>query len=227
MDLIGSTSVRLTEGKYDSEEKMSRSAEESIAYYSQFECVNRIHIVDLIGAKAQHAREFDYIKSLRRLTTKDIEVGGGIRTKSQIMDYFAAGINYCIVGTKGIQDTDWLKEMAHTFPGRIYLSVDAYGEDIKVNGWEEDTELNLFSFVRRLSDIPLGGIIYTDIAKDGKMSGPNFELTGQLVKATTIPVIASGGIRHQQDIQRLASLNVHAAIIGKAAHQASFWEGLK
>lgn len=106
IDLIGSTSVRLTEGKYDSEEKMSRSAEESIAYYSQFECVNRIHIVDLIGAKAQHAREFDYIKSLRRLTTKDIEVGGGIRTKSQIMDYFAAGINYCIVGTKGIQDTD-------------------------------------------------------------------------------------------------------------------------
>lgn len=77
IDLIGSTSVRLTEGKYDSEEKMSRSAEESIAYYSQFECVNRIHIVDLIGAKAQHAQEFDYIKSLRRLTTKDIEVGGG------------------------------------------------------------------------------------------------------------------------------------------------------
>ncbi len=101
IDLIGSTSVRLTEGKYDSEEKMSRSAEESIAYYSQFECVNRIHIVDLIGAKAQHARVFDYIKSLRRLTTKDIEVGGGIwYTKSQIMDYFAAGINYCIVGTK-------------------------------------------------------------------------------------------------------------------------------
>ncbi|UMT75678.1 1-(5-phosphoribosyl)-5-((5-phosphoribosylamino)methylideneamino)imidazole-4-carboxamide isomerase [Staphylococcus roterodami] len=227
IDLIGSTSVRLTEGKYDSEEKMSRSAEESIAYYSQFESVKRIHIVDLIGAKAQHAREFDYIKSLRMLTTKDIEVGGGIRTKAQIMDYFAAGINYCIVGTKGIQDTEWLQEMAHTFPGRIYLSVDAYGEDIKVNGWEEDTELNLFAFVKKLSDIPLGGIIYTDIAKDGKMSGPNFELTGQLAKATTISVIASGGIRHQQDIQRLESLNVHAAIIGKAAHHASFWEGLK
>ena len=126
---------------------------------------------------------------------------------------------------KGIQDTEWLKEMAHTFPGRIYLSVDAYGEDIKVNGWEEDTELNLFSFVKQLSDIPIGGIIYTDIAKDGKMSGPNFELTGQLVKATTIPVIASGGIRHQQDIQRLASLNVHAAIIERLHIKASFWEG--
>ncbi len=120
-------------------------------------------------------------------------------------------------GTKGIRILDWLKVMAHTFPGRIYLSVDAYGEDIKVNGWERDTELNLFSFVSQLSDIPLGGIIYIDIAKDGEIfPGPNFELTGQLVKATTIPVIASGGIRHQQDIQRLASLNVHAAIIGKA-----------
>ncbi len=166
--MIGSTSVRLTEGKYDSEEKMSRSAGEGeYRFYSQFECVNRIHIVDLIGAKAQY-RRFDYIKSLRRLTTKDIEVGGGIRTKSQIMDYFAAGINYCIVGTKGIQDTDWLKEMAHTFPGRIYLSVDAYGEDIKVNGWEEDTELNLFSFVRRLSDIPLAALYILILLKMAK-----------------------------------------------------------
>ncbi|MBE2130028.1 1-(5-phosphoribosyl)-5-((5-phosphoribosylamino)methylideneamino)imidazole-4-carboxamide isomerase, partial [Staphylococcus schweitzeri] len=122
---------------------------------------------------------------------------------------------------------DWLIEMAHTFPGRIYLSVDAYGADVLVNGCEEDTELKFFPFVIQLSDIPLAGNINTDIAKDSKMSGTNFELTGELQKATIRPVIASGGIRHQQDIQRLESLNVHAAIIGKAAHQSSFWAGLK
>ncbi|MBO1199036.1 1-(5-phosphoribosyl)-5-((5-phosphoribosylamino)methylideneamino)imidazole-4-carboxamide isomerase [Staphylococcus simiae] len=227
IDLINSTSVRLTEGKYASEEKMTRSAEESIQFYNKFQCVRRIHIVDLIGAKEQKACEFTYINKLRQLTNKDIEVGGGIRTKQQIMDYLAAGINYCIVGTKAIKDIEWLTDMSHLFPERLYVSIDAYGTNIKINGWEEDTALDLFDYVSQINHLPLGGIIYTDIAKDGKMAGPNFELTGKLVQATSLPVIASGGIRHQQDIKQLAQLNVHAAIVGKAAHQPSFWEGLQ
>ena len=84
IDLINSTSVRLTEGKYDSKEKMEKSVEDSIRFYSQFKCVKRIHIVDLIGAKAKEVKEFDYIRSLRKLTTKPIEVGGGIRSKQTI-----------------------------------------------------------------------------------------------------------------------------------------------
>ncbi|MDI9230685.1 1-(5-phosphoribosyl)-5-((5-phosphoribosylamino)methylideneamino)imidazole-4-carboxamide isomerase [Staphylococcus caprae] len=226
IDLINSTSVRLTEGKYESEEKMERSVEDSIEFYSQFESVKRIHIVDLIGAKAKEARELDYIKTLRGRTHKPIEVGGGIRTISTIEDYFNAGIDYCIVGTKGIQHPQWLSEIANHFPGKIYLSVDAYQEDIKINGWEEDAQLNLFEFVSQIERLPLGGIIYTDISKDGKLSGPNFEITGRLAEFTNLPIIASGGIRHQHDLKRLEQLNVHAAIIGKAAHHASFWEGL-
>lgn len=226
IDLINSTSVRLTEGKYDSEEKMKRTVEESIDFYSKFDCVTRIHVVDLIGAKAKEVRELDYIKSLRSLTHKPIEVGGGIRTKQTIEDYLNANIDYCIIGTKGIQDTEWLAEMANYFPGKIYLSVDAYQEDIKINGWEEDAQLNLFEFVARIENLPLGGIIYTDISKDGKLSGPNFDITGRLANFTHLNVIASGGIRHQQDLEQLEQVKVHAAIVGKAAHQPSFWEGL-
>lgn len=127
IDLINATSVRLTEGKYDSEEKMARTAEESIQFYNQFQCVDRIHIVDLIGAKKQSSIEQDYIKTLRNLTDKPMEVGGGIRSETTIQQYFDANIDFCIIGTKGIQDLTWLADMAQKYPNRLYLSVDEIG----------------------------------------------------------------------------------------------------
>jgi len=226
IDLINATSVRLTEGKYDSEEKMPRSAEESIKFYNQFKCVDRIHIVDLIGAKQQSSIERNYIKELRQLTDKSMEVGGGIRSIDTIEAYFNDGIDYCIVGTKGIQDLAWLEQMANQYPNRIYISVDAYRRDVKINGWEQDAQLDLFDLVDEIERFPLGGIIYTDISKDGRLEGPNFEITGQLVAASDKQIIASGGIRNQQDLTQLESLGVYAAIVGKAAHNADFWEGL-
>lgn len=226
IDLINATSVRLTEGKYDSEEKMPRSAEESIKFYNQFKCVDRIHIVDLIGAKQQSSIERNYIKELRQLTDKSMEVGGGIRSIDTIEAYFNDGIDYCIVGTKGIQDLAWLEQMANQYPNRIYISVDAYRRDVKINGWEQDAQLDLFDLVNEIERFPLGGIIYTDISKDGRLEGPNFEITGQLVAASDKQIIASGGIRNQQDLTQLESLGVYAAIVGKAAHNADFWEGL-
>ena len=117
--------------------------------------------------------------------------------------------------------------MTHSFPNKIYLSVDAYVEKIKLNGWLDDAGINLFDFIEKINTFPLGGIIYTDISKDGKMSGPNFELTGKLVQSTSIPVIASGGIRNKDDIDQLDALNVHAAIVGKAANTDAFWEGIE
>ncbi|WP_253345647.1 1-(5-phosphoribosyl)-5-((5-phosphoribosylamino)methylideneamino)imidazole-4-carboxamide isomerase [Staphylococcus equorum] len=226
IDLINATSVRLTEGKYDSEEKMPRSAEKSIKFYNQFKCVDRIHIVDLIGAKQQSSIERNYIKELRQLTDKSMEVGGGIRSIDTIEAYFNDGIDYCIVGTKGIQDLAWLEQMANQYPNRIYISVDAYRRDVKINGWEQDAQLDLFDLVNEIERFPLGGIIYTDISKDGRLEGPNFEITGQLVAASDKQIIASGGIRNQQDLTQLESLGVYAAIVGKAAHNADFWEGL-
>lgn len=226
IDLIDSTSVRLTEGKYDSQESMPRTAEEAISFYSQFKQVSRIHVIDLIGAKNQQPTESDYIEQLVGLTELPIEVGGGIRTIDTIQSYFDKGISYIIVGTKGIQDLTWLAEVSRQFPNKIYLSVDAYVEEIKLNGWIDDAGLNLFDFVKQIDHLPLGGIIYTDISKDGKMEGPNFELTGKLVQSTRLPVVASGGIRNTDDIEQLNQLNVHAAIVGKAANTDAFWEGL-
>ncbi|AYU54799.1 1-(5-phosphoribosyl)-5-((5-phosphoribosylamino)methylideneamino)imidazole-4-carboxamide isomerase [Staphylococcus debuckii] len=226
IDLINSTSVRLTEGDYTSKEAMTRTAEEAVAFYSQFKCVTRIHVIDLIAAKQQTPIETDYIEQLVGLTHLPFEVGGGIRSLETIETYFSKGAQYIIVGTKGIQNTKWLKAVAEQYPGRIYISVDAFVDEIKINGWLENTGINLFDFVEKINHLPLGGIIYTDISKDGKLQGPNFELTAQLVNSTPLPVIASGGIRNQADLTQLEQAGVQAAIVGKAANTESFWEGL-
>ncbi|ARJ50680.1 1-(5-phosphoribosyl)-5-((5-phosphoribosylamino)methylideneamino)imidazole-4-carboxamide isomerase [Staphylococcus lutrae] len=226
IDLIEGRSVRLTEGDYRTSEAMPRSAEDSIQFYNQFDCVDRIHIIDLIGAKAQQSVEMDYIRQLVQASRKPIEVGGGIRDERTLRHYFSHGVDYCIVGTQALTNVDWLTDMSHLFPGKIYVSVDAYHTAIKINGWQEDAALNLFEYVSQIEHLPLGGVIYTDISKDGKLEGPNFDITAQLVEATPLPVIASGGIRHQQDLLRLEALGVSAAIVGKAANQAEFWEGL-
>lgn len=227
IDLIDSQSVRLTEGDYETKEAMARTAEEAVQFYSRYKCVKRIHVIDLIAAKTKQPVEADYIEQLVGLTDLPIEVGGGIRSTETIEDYFNKGVAYVIVGTKGIQDTAWLKTATEQFPNRIYLSVDAYVDEIKVNGWLEETGLNLFEFVKTIEHLPLGGLIYTDISKDGKLEGPNFELTKQLAQATALPVVASGGIRSSDDLKRLEADGVHAAIVGKAANTEAFWEGLE
>ncbi|CAL27543.1 1-(5-phosphoribosyl)-5-((5-phosphoribosylamino)methylideneamino)imidazole-4-carboxamide isomerase [Staphylococcus carnosus] len=226
IDLIDSTSVRLTEGDYETKEAMSRTAEEAIEFYSRYNCVTRIHVIDLIAAKQQTPLETNYIEQLVGLTQLPFEVGGGIRTLETIETYFDKGIQNVIIGTKGIQDPEWLKTVAEKYPGRIYISVDAYIDEIKVNGWLEDTGLNLFDYVQQIDSAPLGGIIYTDISKDGKLEGPNFELTAKLAASTKLPVIASGGIRSKEDLERLEKAGVAVAIVGKAANTQSFWEGL-
>ncbi len=226
IDLIEGKSVRLTEGDYSTSEAMTRSAEDSIQFYNQFESVDRIHIIDLIGAKAQRAIEMDYIQQLIQASDKPIEVGGGIRDEATLRRYFDSGVDYCIVGTQAITNTAWLAEMSQLFPGKIYVSVDAYRTAIKINGWIEDAALDLFDYVAQIETFPLGGVIYTDISKDGKLAGPNFEITAQLAQATSLPVVASGGIRDRQDLERLEASGVTAAIVGKAANQSTFWEGL-
>lgn len=227
IDLIDNQSVRLTEGKYESKEIMARTPEEAIAFYSQFDQVKRIHIVDLMGALHQKPAERDFISSLIRSSTHPIEIGGGIRSKETIEYYLNAGVSYVIVGTRGIQDLEWLKKMTDLFPEKIYLGLDAKKDQVAVNGWTETEEQTIYDIVEETKDFSLGGIIYTDISKDGKMAGPNVELTGKLVELSPHPITASAGIRNLEDMKALEAVGVHAAIVGKAANNDAFWEGIK
>ncbi|SFC21933.1 1-(5-phosphoribosyl)-5-[(5-phosphoribosylamino)methylideneamino] imidazole-4-carboxamide isomerase [Alkalibacterium subtropicum] len=226
IDLIDQQSVRLTEGVYDSKEIMERSPKEAISFYNRFKQVTRIHIVDLMGALHKKPSEKTFIKELIASSTYPVEIGGGIRSKETIDYYLSSGASYVIVGTRGMQDSQWLKEMTTLYPGKIYLGLDAKKDQVAVNGWTESVDKTIYDVAEETASLALGGIIYTDISKDGKMQGPNFELTEKLVELTPHPVTASGGIRSSDDLKRLEQAGIKAAIVGKAANTEAFWEGI-
>ncbi|WP_080145387.1 1-(5-phosphoribosyl)-5-((5-phosphoribosylamino)methylideneamino)imidazole-4-carboxamide isomerase [Marinilactibacillus piezotolerans] len=226
IDLIDQQSVRLTEGKYESKEVMNRSAEEAIEYYNQFKQVTRIHIVDLMGALHQKPAESEFITNLIQTSRLPIEIGGGIRSQETIEHYLSNGASYVIVGTKGLQDLDWLRQMTDLYPGKIYLGLDAVKDQVAVNGWTETEDFTIYDVAEKTASFKLGGIIYTDISKDGKMGGPNVELTAKLVELSPHPITASGGIRSLSDMKELETIGVKAAIVGKAANTSEFWEGI-
>lgn len=224
IDIIGGENVRLTEGDYGTTETMKRTPLEAVRFYRQFEQVKRIHLVDLMGAKEKSPREYEtFAQLIAAAESMPVEIGGGIRSEATIQAYLELGADYLVIGTRGLQDPDWLRSQAEKRPGRLVLGLDAQGTDIAINGWLESLGVDIFEFVDQIQDVPLGGIIYTDIRKDGRMEGPSFELTGELVKRSVHPVIASGGVRSKDDVDRLEALGVQAAIVGKAANTDSFW----
>ncbi|WP_088006256.1 HisA/HisF-related TIM barrel protein [Indiicoccus explosivorum] len=227
IDIINSQNVRLTEGDYGSSTAMGRTPLEAAAFYSGFEQVGRIHTVDLIGALKKEPVEQDLFGQLIEAAGKPVQIGGGIRSEETIESYFALGASYLVIGTKGLSDPEWLTDVSRRYPGKLYLGLDARGERVALNGWQEESEKTVFDVLEELADSKIGGVIYTDISKDGRMEGPNVEMNGRLAKASKWPVTASGGVRHIEDISRLEAEGVAAAIVGKAANSPDFWRDVR
>ncbi len=227
IDLIEGESVRLVQGDYGQKSQMPRTPEEAIKFYTQYEQVTRIHVVDLIGAKEQAAKESNLVGELKKLTDIPLEIGGGLRNRETIEIYDELGIDYFILGTRAILEVDWLQEMVDLYPGRIYVGIDAKGEDIYIDGWTKNSGRQIDDYMKEIEPLDIAGVIYTDIAKDGMEAGPNIERTAQLQKATKHTVVASGGVRHQEDLNRLKAHGIREAIVGKAANTDAFWEGLQ
>lgn len=226
IDIIDSQNVRLTEGDYGTKTAMGRTPLEAVEFYNRQPRVTRIHLVDLIGAKEKRPAEMDLFKKLIESTDRPAEIGGGIRSENTIRRYLDMGAGYLIIGTKGLTDPDWLMEMSLKYPGRLMLGLDARGDRIALNGWLETGEATIFETLDRLDGARLAGVIYTDIARDGRMEGPNIGMTGKLARASAWPVTASGGVRHARDLRALEEEGITAAIVGKAANTEEFWESL-
>ncbi|MCM3087001.1 HisA/HisF-related TIM barrel protein [Bhargavaea ginsengi] len=227
IDIIDSQNVRLTEGDYDTKAAMGRSPLEAVAFYSEQPRVGRIHTVDLIGAKEKKPAEMDLFRDIIKATQLPVEIGGGIRSEETIREYLDMGAGYLIIGTKGLTEPDWLIEMSRKYPGKLMLGLDARGDKVALNGWLETAETTVFEMLERLDGAEIGGVIYTDIARDGRMEGPNVEMTGKLAKASKWPVTASGGVRNGSDLAALEAEGVFAAIVGKAANTDEFWESIR
>jgi len=220
IDLRDGKCVRLIQGQYDRQINYRDNPVEQAREFSS-DGAKWLHIVDLDGAKLGRPVNTDTISAIAALGILNIEVGGGLRDEASIKQLLDIGVNRVIIGTKAVQDFEWFSEMAQKFSGKIVLGLDAKGSKVATHGWTQDSSLTLLEFAADAAKLPLAAIIYTDIAKDGMMSGPNFERTKALVEAVDVPVVASGGVNTVEDIKKLTEFSPEAAIIGRSLYEGT------
>ncbi len=218
IDLKDGECVRLLQGR---KEMLTSYSRDPVAVAKRWveEGATLIHIVDLDGAFSGTQKNLDSIERIRRAVEVDIEVGGGIRDLERIEMLVSMGINRVIIGTAAVENPELVREASARHPGRILVGIDARDGRVAVKGWEETTEVDAMEFALRMQQTGAAGIIYTDISRDGMMTGPNIEATRAMTEVLDIPVIASGGISSLDDIARLKSIRgLWGAITGKALY---------
>jgi phosphoribosylformimino-5-aminoimidazole carboxamide ribotide isomerase len=179
-----------------------------------------IHLVDLNGAVEGEPRNLTQIEAVIRSAPVQVQVGGGIRNMTTVRRYFKSGISRIVLGTGALKDRAFLQQACQEFPKRILLGLDARDGKVAVKGWTSLSETTATHLLKELAGFDLGAVIYTDIARDGMLSGPNIAALREILTFSAFPVIASGGISTIEDLQALQSLRprVEGAIVGKALY---------
>lgn len=221
IDLRGGRCVRLKQGDYG-QETVFGDDPAAMAQRWEDEGATRIHLVDLDGAKAGRPVNVDAVKAIVARVKVPCQLGGGVRDASTIAAWLDAGIERVIVGTKAIKDPDWFRSTALLFPGRLVLGLDARDGRVATDGWLDVSEVDASDLAAQFDDLPLAALVYTDIACDGMLTGPNVVATGALARRLKTPVIASGGVGTLEDLGRLAELPVAGCIVGRALYEGRF-----
>jgi len=221
IDLKDGQCVRLRQGKFD-EVTVYYNNPQDAAIRWQNEGAKVLHVVDLDGAKKGCISNLSSIKKIREVFHGEIEVGGGIRKTGDIELLLNSGIDRVILGTIAVEKPDFVKEVCKSFPERIIAGIDARDGYVAVKGWTEITKIKATELAQKMQEHGVWGIIYTDISRDGMLTGPNIEATKELVDVLSIPVIASGGVSSIEDIKRLAEIeNLWGVITGKAIYSGA------
>ena len=220
IDLMGGQCVRLVKGDYAT---ASRVAEDPVETAQAFEAAGAewIHLVDLDGAKAKQPRNRDTILDISRQTGLKTEVGGGIRDMEAVESYLAEGIDRVILGSAAISNPAFVREAAATYGGQIAVGIDARNEMASAEGWRDDSSIHYLDLARRMDEIGVSAIIYTDISRDGTLEGPNIHQLEMLRGAVSCEVIASGGVACIEDIALLRDSFLHGAVCGKALYSGN------
>ncbi|MGB2755786.1 MAG: 1-(5-phosphoribosyl)-5-[(5-phosphoribosylamino)methylideneamino]imidazole-4-carboxamide isomerase [Phycisphaerae bacterium] len=218
IDIRGGRCVRLRQGRFDEETVFD---EDPAAVARRFEAAGAewLHVVDLDGAREGEPRNLDTVRAIRRAVKVQVELGGGLRTTAAVAEALAAGIDRVIVGTRAVREPEWLEELARRFAGCVVWGLDTRNARVAVAGWSEVTQKTVVEMLDDVGGLPLAAIIYTDIGRDGMMSGPNVVATAELVKVSRFPVIASGGVTTAEDIRALKKSGAAGAIIGRALYE--------
>lgn len=231
VDIKNGKCVRLIQGQKEKETVYSDSPSFMAKKWEEMGA-ELLHLVDLDGAFEGKPKNFNVIKDVVSSLTIPVELGGGIRSLKTIEEYVAVGVKRVILGTAALEIKGFLKEACQQFPGCIVLGLDARDGYVAVKGWTEIMEKKAKDLVNEFQDIGIRAIIYTDIKRDGMMSGPNLEAVKELAEYTSIPLIVSGGVsslKNIEDILAMKEKNIEGAIIGKALYEKSidFTEALQ
>ena len=219
IDLKDGRCVRLRQGIMTAETVYSEDVP-SMALRWQEQGADLIHVVDLNGAMDGEPKNLQQIEAVMKVVSAKVQVGGGIRTISTVRRYLQAGVARVVLGTAALMDRPFLTQACGEFPRRILLGLDARDGQVAVKGWTSLSETKATNLLKELAGFDLGAVIYTDIARDGMLAGPNLDALREVVELSSFPVIASGGITRMEDLLAVQSLGprVEGAIIGKALY---------
>ncbi len=217
IDLRGGRCVRLLQGDYDRETVFG---DDPVAMARRFAAggARRLHLVDLDGAREGTPVQAGLVGRIVADVGLPCQVGGGVRSAATAAAYLNAGVTRVVVGSLAIEEPDTFADIARSFPGRIVLGLDAREGLVAVRGWRETSGLRAVDVARRHGDLPLAAIVFTDIATDGMLEGPNIAALGEMIAVAGRPVVASGGIASAADIRRVAAIGAAGCIVGKAIY---------
>lgn len=222
VDLRDGKVVRLKQGDYAQQINYSVDPAETARSFREAGAT-WMHIVDLDGAKEGRTVQTELIARMIEASRLKVEVGGGIRTADDIRRLLESGAERVVLGTKAFEDWAWFEwQVKDTqFANRLVLAVDAKDGVIAVKGWMESSGRLAVDVAREVSDWPLGAILYTDVAKDGMMTGPNYEHTRRLVEAGRVPVIASGGVGKIEHVAEVKGTGAWGCIVGRSLYEGT------
>ena len=220
IDIIDGKCVRLTKGDYSTKKIYNENPLE-VAKEFEGAGIKYLHVVDLDGAKAQHVVNYKILEQINSKTRLKVDFGGGLKTNEDLHIAFNSGAKQITGGSIAVKNPKMFEGWIHKYGGiKIILGADCNNERIAVSGWQEESDMEVIPFIKGYENKGIKYVISTDIAKDGMLEGPSFDLYKRILSETKdIKLIASGGITSIEDLNRLEDLGCEAAIIGKAIYE--------
>ena len=220
IDLLEGRCVRLYQGDYDRSQVFSENPAD-VAKQWVAQGATRLHIVDLDGAKAGKVVNLGAIEAIAHAVSIPIEIGGGLRDRTSVQQLFNLGIQWAILGTIAVEQPQLVQQLCEEFPGQIIIGIDARNGRVATHGWLETSEVLATQLAVQMQELGAAAIIYTDIHRDGTLTGPNFEALQELAAVISIPIIASGGVSSVTNLLSLLALEpqgVTGVIVGRALY---------
>ncbi len=223
VDLKGGKCVRLIQGEKE-REIVYGDDPASWALHWVEQGAQRLHLIDLDGAFEGAPAHLDVLARVAQAVDVPVEFGGGVRSEESLAAVLEAGAHFVILGTSALKNPEFLESAARAHPERVLLGIDAKGGEVRISGWEEGDSVSPASLARKFAHLPLAGIVFTDIGRDGTLAGFDPGPTAALAEACGLPVIAAGGVSRLEDVEKVAALGekgVVGAVVGRALYEGT------